>query len=518
MPEDYCRLFSIENLPELKKHRSYLASSYDRKGGNYDFGNYELIQDDEGVILDVDGPGIITRIWSANPYGRLRIFLDQSDTPQIDQEFDDFLSNSPIGFGNGKTVDSCTIRHSVTPSDQESRGRTSYLPIAFNKGCKITITPASQWLYYQVNYSLFDEPHGLSTFSFIEMENISNSLNSVIDDLQWDFDDMADGCHTASGEITLQPGERTTIFQHEGQILIKAIRFEIEWPKDQHVHNHLSEELLLRGYFDNIHQPGDNGVHNTPPAIRTPLSAFFMDFGVFQKYNTLFVNKYGDTYEARFPMPVQHNAQLELINQSCITTGHIRYEIIWQDLNIWNESTCHFHAVYHSEDLTFGRDLANYQEKVMYLENTSGADNYHLLKAWGKGHFIGCAFLADTTETPFTRAMGESDDVVFVDNDPGRTMWGTGNEDYINDAWGFHGGITPFAGGDFADAGMFGYRFHLSDSIPFQKSIDFTLEHGSSNNCTVAYKSIAFYYLKPVDYQEFSDGVAPRSIRKYWNE
>lgn len=39
---------------------------------------------------------------------------------------------------------------------------------------------------------------------------------------------------------------------------------------------------------------------------------------------------------------------------------------------------------------------------------------------------------------PSVRSVIESDEAVSVDDDPARTMWGTGTEDYLNDAWGLH--------------------------------------------------------------------------------
>ena len=182
------------------------------------------------------------------------------------------------------------------------------------------------------------------------------------------------------------------------------------------------------------------------------------------------------------------------------------------------EKLFHFKTLYHCEDSTFGYDLGNYHDQVMYLRNPHGTENYPILRAHGRGHFVGCCFHVDGTETPFFRAVGESDEAVFVDDDPDRTMWGTGNEDYINDAWGVHRALTPLSGGSFTGShAFFGYRFHLSDCIPFKKRISFTLEHGSSNNCTGLYRSVAYYYLKPKGPNVFVDGVPPRRMQDYFN-
>jgi hypothetical protein len=96
-------------------------------------------------------------------------------------------------------------------------------------------------------------------------------------------------------------------------------------------------------------------------------------------------------------------------------------------------------------------------------------------------------------------------------------MWGTGNEDYINDAWGAHEVMTPLHGGKPGNDSIFGYRFHVSDCIPYSKKLDFTLEHGSSNNCTAVYSSVAYYYESRPQPNDFVDGVPDRVTTNYFS-
>ena len=73
-------------------------SSYDRASttpadpktwfANNDCGNYLRIEDRDGrkehVMADMQGPGAIVRIWSPNPGGTLRIYLDGKETPALE--------------------------------------------------------------------------------------------------------------------------------------------------------------------------------------------------------------------------------------------------------------------------------------------------------------------------------------------------------------------------------------------------------------------------------------------------
>ncbi len=64
---------------------------------------------------------------------------------------------------------------------------------------------------------------------------------------------------------------------------------------------------------------------------------------------------------------------------------------------------------------------------------------------------------------------------------------------------------------------MLGYRFHLSDAIPFKRKLAFTLEHGSSNNCTGKYRSVVYYYLKANGPNRFIDGVHGKDMKRYFD-
>ena len=78
-------------------------SSYDRRSttpdnadtwfANHDVDQYLRVEEvktadgkarKEWVMADMDGPGALVRIWSANPAGNIRIYLDQAEKPAGD--------------------------------------------------------------------------------------------------------------------------------------------------------------------------------------------------------------------------------------------------------------------------------------------------------------------------------------------------------------------------------------------------------------------------------------------------
>ena len=92
--------------------------------------------------------------------------------------------------------------------------------------------------------------------------------------------------------------------------------------------------------------------------------------------------------------------------------------------------------------------------------------------------------------------------MIFVDDDPSLSIYGTGTEDYYNGAWNFGG--QPFAyfhnGAPFITnfervGGRYClYRWHLESPIAFQNSIKVTIEHGHANHRSDSFYSTAFWY------------------------
>src|SRR5512139_4062193 len=87
-------------------------SSYDRAStthsdqvgwfANADCGQYLRVEERAGrkerVMMDAAGPGAIVRIWSANPAGTLRIYLDGSEQPVIESLMSELLGGKFPGL------------------------------------------------------------------------------------------------------------------------------------------------------------------------------------------------------------------------------------------------------------------------------------------------------------------------------------------------------------------------------------------------------------------------------------
>jgi hypothetical protein len=505
-------LFDLDKLYRRRDCQAFMASSYDREGGNFDMGNFEMVFAGEAILLDVVGSGCITRMWSANPTGQLKIYFDGRNEPTINEPFEDFLKRMPFSFGHGK-VNRDQPEFPAIIKAHEPLGYTTYAVLPFQKGCRITLTSERLLCYYQINYLMLNTSQSLPTLSTDSWTKWTAENKAIEQYLQTFSSDLMPGRNMTgslihNGVLSLEPGQRSVIFDVQGSHLIRRLRFNVEYPKGVPVQRKVTEPRWL----DNEPVPSDSAATRHAkdsleiracwdeelPAIRSPLAHFFMDFGAFEQYRTLFVNKQGQEYSCRWPMPFRKLAVIELRNNACVGIEKIQYEIEYEPVSTFPKDMFHFHARSHAERPTFGYEMSDYRRDVVYTRNHTGELNYPILRTWGQGHFIGCCFNVDYSEAPLANCMVESDEAVFVDDDPCRTMWGTGTEDYLNDAWGVHPVVGILSGGRTTDGNIFGYRFHLPDAIPFEKKLFFTLERGSSNNCSASYKSVAYYYRNPI--------------------
>jgi hypothetical protein len=152
---DLERLLSPAALPYLKQSKLLQVSSYDTTGGNND--RISIPAGKKATILDVDGPGMITRIWlaidSRDPYFLrrivIRMYWDDEAKPSVEVPVGDF-------FGNG-----FTYTHYISQYlGMTSGGYICYFPMPFEGRARIEIANETNQevysLYYQIDYQKFE--------------------------------------------------------------------------------------------------------------------------------------------------------------------------------------------------------------------------------------------------------------------------------------------------------------------------------------------------------------------------
>lgn len=124
------------------------ASRYDAATGRYiawdangDGTGFVRMEGDQQVLAEMQGPGVIWRTWSAAPgKGHVRVFLDGDPKPAIDLPFTSFFDGKTPPFNYPALV------------HDASSGKNCYVPIPFQKSCKI-VAEKDWGNYYHFTYT-----------------------------------------------------------------------------------------------------------------------------------------------------------------------------------------------------------------------------------------------------------------------------------------------------------------------------------------------------------------------------
>lgn len=151
------------------------------------------------VAAEVDGPGVLWRFWSAMPgLGHVRIFIDGNKKPVIDKPFREYFAEFEKTYLNLLVT--------------LSRGRNRFIPIPFQKSCKVLLGP--KWgMYFHITYSKFPPSTKIESFAGFN-DQIQASLKK------------ADTVWGARGENQHKPGEGAKVVRQEMTLTAGEDRIE----------------------------------------------------------------------------------------------------------------------------------------------------------------------------------------------------------------------------------------------------------------------------------------------------
>lgn len=439
------QLYDLNDLPLMKAGvRTYQVSSHDPTGGNGDAGHFVRIAGNVKVLADLKGPGIVRRIWSANPSGRLKIVVD--GVTAVNAQFQDlFLDRVPA------------FRPPI--AGKSSGGWYSYVPITFLKSCLITATDAD-FFYYQVTWQSVPDPGTLVPFTGTVSATDELAYASALAAWSRLGEERVEPGTVALPRrtITLPPGGRWAQPIH-GPGTITSLRFAF----NRDTAFATLRQTVLRITFD-----------GSQPSVEAPIGDFFgVGFdGVRWKSLPLGVDERGGY--CYFRMPFLRNARIEIENQSrspfnAVFAGSARPGV---PKAAWG----YFHANYHSAINVAGRD-------------------YLFGKLRGKGHVVG---VTESMRGNGSQWFLEGDEKIYVDGGKEPDIYGTGTEDFYNCGWYFDEGLVEVATHGLShktDNEIGAWRFEIPDAIPFRRALDFHIEHGGTDDVPGSeYSSVIYWY------------------------
>jgi Protein of unknown function (DUF2961)/HEAT repeats len=246
--------------------------------------------------------------------------------------------------------------------------------------------------------------------------------------------------------------------------------------------------LRLRVYYDG---------HKTP-SVDAPLGDFFgVGHGLERDLNSMMVrnSSFGRARNSYWPMPYRKSCHITVTNEGNRLVSLYYYHVDYRKYASLPADLGYFHAYYRQErPATKGR-------------------YYEFLNIHGSGHYVGTVMSAVQTQVGW---FGEGDDLFYVDGATHPQIYGTGTEDYFNDAWGLRVSDGAWAGttlaeGQEASLHFSAYRWHVPDPIPFTRALVAEIEHSGwtfNSDGTVRsgfeerpdfFSSVAFWYQKGVN-------------------
>ena len=246
------------------------------------------------------------------------------------------------------------------------------------------------------------------------------------------------------------------------------------------------------------------------PSVLVPLGDFFgLGHGIVNSYQSLLFTA-STTHNNEFnqgcalncyaPMPFRRRAVVELINQSA--EDHCQYFYVdYETLEAPDdEANGYFHAEFRRANPFggWGHEIRvnTPQADVVNKGRTAWENNYVILDAKGRGHYIGCNLSVTNFQGTW---WGEGDDMIWVDG----FKWppdlhGTGSEDYLNQAWGMQPNAFGRNGSSIHESNTNGYQtsyvHHIENPVRFTKSVKVTIEHGHGNHLCNEMSSVAYWY------------------------
>ncbi|MDP6850574.1 MAG: DUF2961 domain-containing protein [Planctomycetota bacterium] len=427
-------------------------SSYDRQSeagpgdseawfANQDRGNYlrkeELNGEPLFVMAEHMGPGVIRRIWSANPSGDILFFVNGSQEPALRVPMLSLFDGSHDAFQSPLA----TI---------QAKGHTSWVPLPFAKSLKVCTTESD--LYYHIGVRTYPSDFKLPSLSDKLLSDNQSELDFVNNLL-------------ASREFVSHPRRRTEQVGRYRPNMQQSL-----WINGRGTVHFLRVVLMNQDKLADIDSILRNmrveilADRSKVPQVNMPFSEFFGAGPGLQPHlgylTRIKEEKDGSAeFHCFLPMPFENGIRLNIFNESR-SKIYIKTQLYF---DTEPPKPLRLHAGWHSE-----LDVS-----------TRPHQDWSVLDAEGPGRLVGTQLsIRNLTRTWW----GEGDEKIYVDGETHPSIFGTGTEDFFGYAWCCPDTFTHplFAQTRCDGPDNYGWtslnRFMIGDSIPFMERIRFDLE------------------------------------------
>ena len=431
---------------------------------------------DEWVLMEHAGPGCITKMWTPFFYfnfqerggPNIRVYLDGATEPVLDEPF--------IALTRGEG--------SFKPpfGAATARAGNTYLPIAFARGAKITLT--AKPFYNIINYRAYPEGTSVRTF---RREDLVEHAERIAE--------AGRMLYEAAGDTSVDlcsPNQAGVIYQDALPGRLPRGPAAISWFSFRLNDEFKANPGLLRSTILKIECDGET-------TVWCPIGDFFSCPDAIHPYHTWQRTvKEDGVFTCRWPMPYREEAKISLgrLNgEKELPIEILAGTISWK----WDDRSMHFHATWRPDELLPGTPF----------------QDWNFVDVAGSGVYVGDTW---TVLNPTHGWWGEGDEKIYVDgawDAKFPTHFGTGTEDY----YGWAGGVNPTREDEFDEpflanvrvGGVDGNhtrgfniltRTRALDAIPFSKRLRFDMEISPGTGQRrpsdfLGYSAVSFWYARP---------------------
>jgi hypothetical protein len=426
----------------------------------------------EWVIMEHQGPGCLTRIWTPFFYydynnrtgPSVRIYLDGATQPAFDESLIELVT-AQGSIGNPFAA-------------YTARAGDLYLPIPFAQSCKVTLSAAP--FYYNVAYRAYTNGTAVETFSQTNYQALAGLRTSVGQNLTAPPAAAGD---VMSNSVVVAGGGSYEMALPAGANAIR--QFSVQLPAS------LTNAACLRSTVLAMTFDGE-------PTVWCPVGDFFSCPDAVHPFQTWqrTVTSNG-TLICSWVMPYATSASIQVLNEA--TQGvAVNLQVTTAPWS-WDASSLHFHATWRPDGI---------------LPGTPPAD-WNYVDIQGQGIYVGDSWTVLNIQT--NSWWGEGDEKIYVDaawQNGVPTQFGTGSEDY----YGWAGGVLPSRADEFShpflanvrvgglDGCTVGYNINTRtrglDAIPFQQRLVFDMESSFGTDIRnpwdlLGYAAATFWYARP---------------------
>lgn len=523
----------LSHLPELLDAKTAMSSTWDREGKNRDGFDFKRIEGRYNILLDMDGPGVVHRIFTGKVpdqderFNRnemdmnrthLQIFIDHQLDPVIDIPVRDFFTknpftNYPFVFGHDRTYPGFL------------------LPIPFNKHIKVQLWSLDEspvfrnWgNFWQVTYTTY-------TSEEVEVKSFDLPLLSVekqqMEKTGSDWINAEKNTPLETGkwekEVTLDlTDKKKREYILNGPGVIDALRIDISPNTPEAL-----KDVRFRIYW--------NGMPF--PSVDVPLGYFFgsADYASKEMYHSLFMGIDRTGGYSCFPMPFSETARIEFSIPDKSTVKHVDLKLNYRETKI-NDNQGYFHTTWTEQYATSLNKRGQEDEEAIWNSgwNIPGMPKYgeqnvptHIVmdRKGFKGKYVGLLLhvawpggkgWGEGGSSTNLGWWGEGDPLIWTDENGWPPSYhGTGSEEYFNSGWcdfdrkAISGYIKKRPGN------VLVYSFHINDAFNFKNNFKFGIERWNLFQADDLLENIwgstAFWYAEfPLPAESKQQLLAPR--------